>query len=249
MTDAAPAAPEAASSPAPAIGAVEAVVGIFTKPSATFGRLVQRPTWWLPLLLWAVVGIGSSALVSPKLDWEGAAQDVIAQRASSGRPIPASAAPRIVSMMKTTTMIAGPLLVVLTPFLVALLFWGGSKSFGGESGFSSLMAIVCHANLANVVGGLIGLPIFLSKEDGSVNLQRIWDVVSSSLASALPENAGHALVAFASSIELFMLAAMTLAVIGMRRVPGLPKYAAVVVPVLVWAIFTGIKVAGAAMRG
>ena len=146
-------------------------------------------------------------------------------------------------------MIAGPIFVVLAPFLVALLFWGGSKSFGGESGFSSLMAIVCHANLANVVGGLIGLPIFLSKEEGSVNVQRTWDVVSSSLASALPESASHVLVAFASSIELFMLAAVTLAIIGMRRVPGLPKYAAVVVPILVWAIFTGIKVAGAATQG
>ena len=152
-------------------------------------------------------------------------------------------------MMKSSTMIVVPVIIIVTPFLVALLLWGGSKSFGGESGFSSLMAIVAHANLTNVVGALIGIPIFLSKENGSVNVQRTWDVVSSSLASALPENAGHVLVAIASSIELFMIAAVTLAVIGMRRIPGLPKYAAILVPLLVWAIFIGIKVAGAAMRG
>ncbi|MGA7990348.1 MAG: YIP1 family protein [Thermoanaerobaculia bacterium] len=239
----------APAAPGPAIGALEAVLGTFTKPSDTFARLVARPTWWLPLAIFIVVGIGSSVLVTPKLDWEGAAQDVISQRASSGRPIPAEAAPRVVSMMKTSAMIAAPVFVVLTPFLVALLLWGGSKSFGGESGYSAVMAITTHANLTNVVGALVGLPIFLSKDDGSVNVQRTYDVVASSVASFLPENSGRVLIALSSSIELFMLAALALAVVGMRRISGLPKYAAVLVPILVWALFVGIKIAGAAMRG
>jgi hypothetical protein len=187
--------------------------------------------------------------VLPKLDWDGAAQDVIAQRASSGRPIAAEAAPRIISFMKTSAMIAGPIFVVATPFLAALLLWGGSKAFGGEAGYSDVMAIMAHANLTNVVGALIGLPIFLSREDGSINVQRTWDVVSSSLASFLPENAGRVLIAVSSSFELFMLAAVALTVVGMRRIPGLPKYAAVLVPVLVWVLAVGIKVAAAAMKG
>lgn len=239
----------AAPAPAAGIGAFEAVVGTFTKPSDTFGRLVARPTWWLPYLLFIVVTVGSSAAVSKKVDWEGAAHDAIAQRASSGRAIPAEAAPRIAATMRTWTMIAGPVFAAVFPFVVALLLWGGSKSFGGEAGFGALLAIALHANLANLAGGIIGLPIFLSKPDGSVNLQRIWDVVSSSVASFLPEDSGHVLLAIGSSLELFMLASVVLAIVGMRRIPGLPKYAAVVVPLVVWGLFVALKVGGAAMRG
>ncbi len=245
MTDSPPAVP----GPVPRIGAFEALIGTFTKPSETFGRLVAHPTWWLPLALFLVVAIGSSILVTPKLDWEGAAQDVIAQRASSGRPIPPEAAPRIVSMMKTSSMIAVPIFITVAPFVVALLLWGGTKAFGGESGYSGVLAIMSHANLANVVGALVGLPIFLSKEDGSINVKRTWDVLASSLASLLPEGAGKALVAFASSVELFMIAAVVLTVVGMRRIPGLPKYAAVLVPALLWVLLVGLKVGAAAMRG
>ena len=245
MSDASPAV-SAAEAP---ISPVSAVVGTFSRPSETFRRLVARPTWWLPLVIFLVVGISSSFLVRSKLDWEGAAQDVIARRAASGRPIPAEAAPRIVSMIKISTMIAGPIFIVVTPFLVALLLWGGVKAFGGESGYGGVMAIVSHANLTNVIGALIGLPIFLSKEDGSVDLRRTWDVLTSSLASFLPENSGKVPVALASSIELFMLAAIILTVVGLRRVPALPKYAAVVLPLVVWGIFIGIKVAGAVMGG
>jgi hypothetical protein len=46
-----------------------------------------------------------------------------------------------------------------------------------------------------------------------------------------------------------MLVSLSLAVLGMRRIPALPKGAAVAIPLVLWVILVGIKVALAAMRG
>lgn len=245
MSDASPAVP-AAEAP---ISPVSAVVGTFTNPSETFRRLVARPTWWLPFVLWAVLGLGSNSLVLRKVDWDGAAQDVMAQRSKSGRSIPPEAAPRIAGVMRIYTLVAVSLFIVAIPFLVALVLWGGTKAFGGVARYSTLLAVTTHANLPNVVGTIIAIPVFFSRDDNSLNLQRMYEVLKSNVAAFLPDGAGHALVALCSSLDIFMLTALSLAVLGMRRIPGLPKGAAVAIPVLFWAILVGIKVALAAMRG
>ena len=244
------------SSASPAVSAAEApispvsaVVGTFSRPSETFRRLVARPTWWLPLVLFAVLGLGSNFLVLRKIDWDGAAQDVIAQRATSGRSIPPEAAPKIAGLMRIFTLAGGSLFIVAIPFLVALVLWGGTKAFGGEARYSTLLAITTHSNLPNVVGTIIAIPVFLSRDDNSVSLQRIYEVMKSNVAAFLPEGAGHALVALCSSLDIFMLAALSLAVLGMRTIPALPKGAALAIPVVLWVILVGIKVALAATRG
>lgn len=244
MSDASPAVP-AAETP---ISPVSAVVGTFSRPSETFRRLVARPTWWLPLVLFVVLGLGSNFLVLRKIDWDGAAQDVITQRSTSGRRIPPEAAPRVAGMMRIFALVAGSLFIIAIPFLVALVLWGGTKAFGGEAGYSTLLAIATHANLPNAVGTIIAIPAFFSRDDNSVNLQRIDEVVQSNVAAFLPEGAGHALVALCSSLDVFMLAALSLAVLGMRRIPALPKGAALAVPVVFWVVVVGIKVALATMR-
>jgi hypothetical protein len=41
------------------------VAGVFASPGPTFAAIARRPSWWLPLIICAVVSIAATAAVLP----------------------------------------------------------------------------------------------------------------------------------------------------------------------------------------
>lgn len=249
MTDAASAAPAPVPASAPGIGAFEAIVGTFTKPSDTFGRLVARPTWWLPLLLSVVIGAITYAVAAPKIDLEGTIRASIEK---SGRSVPAGTVERQVAFMQkwAPAFTAGVAVVGAGVFfVVALIFWGAARAMGGDARYSQMLAIWSHAALPSAIGSLLAIPLFLRMADGSLSQSAAERVLASNVGAFLDDSAPAALRTLGASLDVFSFAVLFLLVLGFRRIPGLSKGAATATPIVLWAVYVAAKVAWKAVMG
>jgi hypothetical protein len=235
--------------PASGIGAVAAIVGTFTKPSDTFGRLIARPTWWLPFLLSVVIGTLTYVAVAPKIDLEGTIRASIEK---SGRSVAAGTVERQVAFMHTwaPAFIAGVTVVGAAAFFViALVLWGGARAMGGDVRYPQMMAIWAHSGLPSVIGSLVAIPLFLRVPDGTLTQTSAEKVLASNVGAFLDDSASAALRTLGSSLDIFSVAVLLLLVLGFRRIPGLSKGAATAVPIVLWGAFVAVKVAWKAVMG
>jgi hypothetical protein len=238
------------SSPAPASGPAlspfAALVGTFVKPGETMARLVARPTWWLPCLIWIVVMSGTVFLVTPKLDMERSVRDRMEKQAEkTGRTLSNEEVQRALAMsqkFKTVSLAIGVTGLVLLFFLSGLLHWGGARAFGAEAGFSQVMALCSHASLVDVLKAVLSIPILLQVPDASLLQSQAEGIVKSSLAAFLGDGTPLPVRALAGSFDLFSIAGLILLVVGFRKLPGLSNASAAAVPILLWILGVMIRV-------
>jgi hypothetical protein len=235
------------------ISAVTAVVGTFTSPSETFRRLVVRPTWWLPLVLVVLSTIGGWAVISPKMDMERTIRESIEKRAEkSGRSLSADQINQQIEFSKKLmpvffgTAVVGSAVVF---FFVALVLWGSSKAMGGEARYTQALAIWGHAQLPNIIGILVSIPIFLQLPAASLTQDGVGQVLKSNLGAFLDPSSSPALRTFATSLDIFSFAVLFLLIIGFRRLPALSRGAATAIPLVLWILFVACKVAWRAVMG
>jgi hypothetical protein len=245
------AAPAAPGEPAAGISPFAALAGTFTSPAATFAGLVRRPTWWLPVLLW-LAGIGVVVLVStPKIDMERTFREMFEARAAkTGQSLSDEQIREMVARSDRSPAKAAafalPTSAVLF-LLVALVLWGGARASGSEATFGQTASVWAHANLPNVVGLLVALPILASLPDASETQFSIQRALKSNVGAFLSPDAPAFLSSVASSVDVFSLAALALLVVGMKKLPEMPPGAAVAVPVVLWAVYVLGKAAMAAV--
>jgi hypothetical protein len=251
VNDVAPgAAPAAPGEPVAGPSGASALVGTFTNTAATFEGLVRRPTWWLPLLLW-LAAIGVVVFVStPKIDMERTFREMFEARAAktgqsmSDEQIREMAARSDRGPAKAAAWALPTSAVMFV--LVVLLLWGGARASGSEARFGQVAAVWSHANLPNVVGLLVSIPLMAALPDASETQFSIQKALKSNVGAFLPSDAPVFLSSVASSIDLFSLAALALLVVGMRKLPAMSAGAAVAVPVVLWAVYVLGKAALAA---
>ena len=252
MTDSGPGAPQAEPGAAePGLSPFSALTGTFTSPANTFAGLVRRPTWWLPLLLW-LIGVTAVVYVStPKIDMERTYREMFESRAAkTGQAMSDQQIRELVARSEKTPLKASlqslPV-VALMFFFVALVLWGGARAFGSEARFGQVAAVWSHANLPNLVGVLVAIPILASLPEASESQFSIQKALKSNVGAFLPPDAPAFLASVASSADLFSLAALALLAVGMKKLPQMPSGAAVGVPVVLWSVYVLGKAALAAV--
>lgn len=245
MSDA-PATVPAAEAP---ISPVSAIIGTFTSSSETFGRLIARPTWWLPFLLSLVLGTLTYAVAAPKIDLEGTIRESIEK---SGRSVPAGTVERQVAFMqKWSAVVTAGVFVSFAAvfFLITLILWGAAKMMGADARYSQLLAIWAHSGLPSAISSLVAIPLFLRLPNGSLTQTAAQKVLASHLGAFLDDSAPAALRTLATSIDIFSFAVLILLVLGFRRLPGLSKGAATAIPIVLWLVYVIGKVAWRAVMG
>jgi len=251
VNDAAPGAvPTAPGEPESGISPFTALSGTFTSPANTFAGLVRRPTWWLPLLLWLVGMVAIVYVSTPKIDMERTFREMFESRAAkTGQSMSDQQIRELVARSDKTPLKAalqGLPVFALMFFFVALVLWGGARAFGSEARFSQVAAVWSHANLSNLVGVIVAIPILASLPEASESQFSIQKALKSNVGAFLPTDAPVFLSSVASSVDLFSLAALALLVVGMKKLPAMPPGGAVAVPVVLWAIYVLGKAAIAA---
>lgn len=164
---------EAGFAPAP-MGLVARFIGIITSPKDTFARVVASPKWFGMLALTIVL---SAIFGSLPMTTEGGRQAFVDQQVEQsqafGRPVDDAGYARIESMSKIMPYITACLIVIASPIIVVIvagiLFAVFNAALGGDASFKQVLAVVVHAGIPSVVGGVIsGIVNYFRGAIGSV---------------------------------------------------------------------------------
>jgi hypothetical protein len=198
--------------------------------------------------------VGVTALVyvsTPKIDMERTFREMFEPRAAkTGQSMSDQQIRELVARSEKTPLMAslqGLPVVALMFFFVTLVLWGGARAFGSEARFAQVAAVWSHANLPNLVGVIVAIPILASLPEASESQFSIQKALKSNVGAFLPSDAPAFLSSVASSVDLFSLAALALLVVGMKKLPEMPAGAAVGVPVVLWSLYVLGKAALAAV--
>jgi hypothetical protein len=134
-------------------------------------------------------------------------------------------------------------------FLVALVLAFSANAFGAEAKIPAYLAIHSHAQIPLLLRSLVGLGRLLGAADGSLTFEQVGRLTSIGPALFVPASSSPALLALASSLDVFALATLALAVIAFHRLPGLSRASATGVPVGLWGLSVVVRVCWAALFG
>ena len=234
-----------------------AVLGIFTRPPATFAALAQKPTWWLPFVAGLLVSAFFSFVMTDKVDYDASMRQAIEKRMSrSGQTMPAAemekSIDRAVEMQRKlapyypTFGAAGHSFFF---FLFALVLAFSASAFGSEAKLGVHLAVYSHAQIPLVLRTAYGAVRLLAAPDASLTFEQLGRTGSLSPALLMPPSSPAPLLALASAFDLFLLATVALLVAGFRKLPGLSRASATGVPVALYAFLILIRVGWAALFG
>jgi hypothetical protein len=137
----------------------------------------------------------------------------------------------------------GPVFAILG---TGLACWLAFKVAGTRPGFKASMAVSAHALLPLFLAQLLTVPAVLAK--APLAATELPGLLPSSLAALLPAGSSPLALAAASSLDLFVVWAVVLLVLGMAQAAGSSRRRAAVVVAVLWcAQIAFFKLAPAAM--
>lgn len=242
---------EAASTQHP-LSETQRCIDVFTAPTKTFTDLRRKATFWGPLIVMIIVGIGFSFTVQKKIGWEQVFQNNVNQTPAKAEKIesaPNAAQIKAISAKFTAGATYGYWVIVLIITLItSLLVWATINfGFGGKAKYSQIYAVSLYASLVMNIKFLLGIvAIFagLAPESFLIN-----NPVGSNIGYYLSTDSPMWLRALCSHIDVFEIWALVLTVIGVAVVAKVSKGKSAAVVVGWWIIFILIATAGAAAAG
>lgn len=226
------------------------IAGVLISPTRTFEAIRQRPTWLVALVVLVVLGVIVGYLVTERLDMEQVVRDATAD---SGRQLSEEQLEQAIDFQEkfgSIFAIAGA--VVFFPvglLIMALLFWVALKLVGGELSYKASVATSLHGLMPTAVSSLLSLPVILSRAELDYDDVKTGSLLKSNLGAFASEEAGAALRALLSSIDLFSIWCVFLLSVGYSVVGRVSKGKAAVTVVVLWAVWVTIKVGWAAIVG
>jgi hypothetical protein len=221
------------------------VAGVFASPGPTFAAIARRPSWWLPLIICAVVSIAATAAVLPRIDFESALREGLAAR---GRTIPEAQFDQILATQKRLAGL-GYVWAALAPALIALVVGTvlllAFKAFGWDLQFRQAFGVTSHA-LLPTIGISMLLILFVTRLD-LVNPADLGDLTHSNPGFLVDRHANPALHSLAGSLDVFGIWMLILLVIGFAAAANVTRRKAAMLIVSLWGVLVLGKAAWAAI--
>jgi hypothetical protein len=242
--------PRVSSSPEGGDNPFARIVGVLFSPEETFASIARRPDWLVPLLLMIIVAVGSYAVLAPKIDYEPQFRAMYEQN----RHVPADQREELiekslegVERMKVFGYVTPVLSILVLTLLMAGVFWGGLRAFGGDNSFKQTYAVTVYGwipmFLKSVITTLIALPrsVIDARELGSLLKSNLGAFVDSSEAPVM-----HSLL---SSVDLFNIWTIVLFAIGLAAISRFSRTNLAIYVTVLYLIVVAVKVGFAALIG
>ncbi|HEY0514118.1 MAG TPA: YIP1 family protein [Thermoanaerobaculia bacterium] len=227
------------------------VIGALVSPGRTFRSLAERPTWGVALAIILVVSTLVGVLANQRID-PNDMRKMVQQRLEKSQggqatPEQVDRAVEIGQKISAVTIWLIPIFVVLVYLIVAVLFWGAFRFFGGSDfSYKASFATAVHAFLPGMVAALLALPLILTRPHISIK-EAQGGVLASNLGAFAPDSMGPALRTLLSSLDFFSIWTLCLLVIGYRATARVSAATAAVTAVVLWAVYVGCRVGMAAL--
>lgn len=235
--------------PAPGLTQLQRVTNVFSAPSKTFNDIkLGHKSWWLPFVLFLIVGTGLWALVGAKVTWETVFDNNLrmspksAERLESLTPEQQAQQKRISVIAQKVIWAGAPVAVLLMDLIAAgVLLATINFGFGGRAKFTEVLAVVWYAGLPGLIKliiGAIGLLAGVAPESFMPN-----NPAGTNLGYFLsPVETNKALYTLATAIDPITIWSLALTAIGLAIVAGKKKSDGYVVVFGWWIVATVISV-------
>ena len=244
-------APEAAG-----LGQWQRVTNTFTAPSKTFEDVKRgNRSWWLPLIVTALVGYILFAAVAQKIGIQQTVDNQIRmdpkaqERMANASPEQRAMGEKVSVGITEGVFIAGPLIGMLGALVVAAVLMGTINfGFGGRAKFGEVFAVVYYAWLPQVVKVLLGTAvIYAGMAPESFNIKNF---APTNLGAFLdPTDTAKWLYALATSLDAVTIWMVVLMSIGVATVAGVKRSAGYIAVFGWWLIIVFFGVVTAAVMG
>jgi hypothetical protein len=223
------------------------LIGVFFSPKATFEDIAARPSWILPVALMAVLGIVVAFVMNQKVDWRDVASKRIEESPRAANLTPEQKEQQIAMSAKISPGVAwgiGICWPILQAVVVAAVMLLAYNVIGGAGArFGTSMGIVSHAYFPWILYSLLFIVILYLKAPGTVDLE---NPIATNVGAFLPESTPKALMSLGKSVDLFSIWTLFLISLGFTAVNAKKlKGKAFTIALVVWAIFTAVKMGGA----
>jgi hypothetical protein len=223
------------------------LIGVLIAPVKTFRSIAERPTWGIALVVLMVISTGVGVLANQRIDPDDMRQTAKEriEKSQGGKATPEQLERGAEMTQKFSAVFVWllPVFVAVVYLIVAALFLAGFRFFGAsEIPFKTSFATTVHAYIPGIVAALLTLPLLLTRPHITVK-EAQGGLLASNLGAFAPESTGPALKALLSSLDFFSLWSLALFIVGYRLTAKVSTATAVAVPVVLWLLFVGIKVA------
>jgi len=225
--------------PQPSMSAMERILGTFTKPRAVFEAQRERPNWIAPFLVLLILSLVAAYFIFPIATAEQIA------RIEDNENIPAEQKERMLEQLeggsgpsRLPLSLGG---VVLGSFVVllavsAVLLFGANFLLGGSLRFPHGMALYATANLVELPGVIVKLPLMIAKKTAAITIGP-----AAFLSSEAAESVGGLLLARLDLFGLWRWALLTLGLAVMARTT-VKRAASFTVPLWLFWSFAAIVI-------
>jgi len=181
----------------PDMNVIKRIIGVFTSPRLTFEAVRERPGWVVPLIILVLIGLAMLALMGPVIMKEqmGRQVEMMQDRGMSQNQIDQAMerGAKIGNIMMYVFGVIGPVVA----FLISAAVWlfVCNVLLGGAAKYAQMLGVVVYQAFIATLGGLIKLPIILSRETLNVHF---------SLATFMSESGKETFIyKLLSKVELF----------------------------------------------
>lgn len=201
---------------------LRALGGMLASPGATFASFPARQPWFVPLLLFSLIGAVTQGLVAAVIAEALAAQ---AGDLSQQAGLPAGGTGSVVQFVRLVSLATGIVVGFSGPFfqvlVTAFVVWVLAMIVRQRLPFAQLFSLATYAYLPHVFGTLVFTLLVVSGAYDPMATPGAWPT---SLRVLIPAGTGAFLAGLAQRIELFGLWSKVLLGIGLaaaaRRASG-----------------------------
>jgi len=212
---------------------------IYLSPSRAFGRLKEKPTWLVPLIIVLVFNMLIAFLSGQYVDWDRQrelAVDRMRERNMSEEQIQKATEGMEKFYSSPAMRYGAPTVSALVISIIGVLFLAviynvSLPLLGGTSDFKRTWAIVCNASLIAVPSAIVRGVLVLLKRSAEV---------TTSLLLAAPGLKHGFLAVVLGRIDIFAIWQLILCAIGLNVIFGLKGSRSYLLVFSVWAVLTVI---------
>lgn len=246
--------------PAAEMGPAARLANVLFTPSKVFESIARKPGWdWLvPVALLLVVLFVGSALTTSKMDVDAAVAQQMKmmekrQPGMSGEQkdkIETAIRGQMKFFMSTPGRLLSMLFLLIPIFVVPAFYQGIAAAFGKGIRYLGVVAGYAYAQIPMLLYWALSVVVTLPRDKIDIEDAQLYRLVKSNVGAFLdPETTNRALLALASSIDLFSIWGLVLTAIMVSKTTKFTLKGSFAVVGGLWAVWVLIQVALGAVQG
>lgn len=211
------------------------LVGVFLSPAKTFAAIARRPTWLLPVAIWAGLALPLSELILSKTDWRAFMTRQMARgerKLTDAQLEAAIEQSRRLGWLWDVAAVVAPFLVTL---VVAGVLWAACQAFGWDVQFKQSLGVTAHAFFPAILGSIALLVVLWNRD--TVDPELVGDALRTNPGFLVDRQTNSVLHGLLASLDLFSFWTMALLVLGLSAAARAPRSRVAILVVTLWGLF------------